>query len=130
MADLATLADIAAVGGVPVDVTSGSADGIRAGRLLALTSSAVLVFLESCGVEESDVSGENPTWSEHRRTALSAIVAEAAAKRLTVSAAPSTEPFVYGSPPWPQTVRLNKAEKRAIIDLVPITDDADSWFTP
>lgn len=131
MAVLAALDDLAGIGALPVDFDADSAEGVRGLDLLTKASAAVLVVLEDAGVDVDGIEElADLDWAEHRRTALSAIVAEIAAKRLTVSAAPSVDPFTYGSPPAPQTLKLNRWEQRAILNLIPITADADSWFTP
>lgn len=142
MVMLATLDDVAAVGGVPVDVEEDSSEAVRATRLLELVSGAVLVLLEGFDIVEADlvVDEEDPEWdgwAEHRRDALAGVVAEIASKRLNVSAAASVDP--YGVPnQGPMTIKLNRWEKRAIIDILPIVepeDDEDptgaaAWFEP
>lgn len=129
MAQLATLDDLAALGAIPVDAGPGSSHGARAVRLLELVSGAVLVLLDGFSIAESDIE----TWDEFRQDALAAIVAEIAAKRLNVSAAPSVDP--YGTTEGPQTLKLNRWEKRALIETLPLTvDDEDTgaavWYEP
>lgn len=127
---LATLADLAAIGAVPVDVDTESPEGVRAARLLELASGQVLTFLDGFTVTEAAI-GE---WDQFRQDALSAVVAEIASKRLTVSAAASVDP--YGLPAAPQTMKLNRWEKRAIIEILPVVDGegentvAGDWWEP
>jgi hypothetical protein len=141
MAQLATLDDVAAIGGLPTDATDDSPEAIRAERLLELVSGAVLVLLDGFGISEVDVLGDEEDeeligWEEFRRDALAGVVAEIAAKRLNVSAAASVDP--YATPQGPQTIKLNRWEKRAILDLLPveIPDDGEdatgaaAWFEP
>jgi hypothetical protein len=141
MAQLATLEDVAAIGGLPVDAAEDSPEVERATRLLELVSGAVLVFLDGFGVSEVDVLGDEDDeeligWAEFRRDALAGVVAEIASKRLNVSAAASVDP--YATPQGPQTIKLNRWEKRAILDILPVeTPDegedatgAASWFEP
>lgn len=129
MAELATLDDIAALGAVESDLSEDSDDGERATRLIQLASAEALAYLDGFDVDEEAIEG----WPEFRRDALSAVVAEIAAKRLNVAAAPSVDPYTYGSPAGPQTIRLNKAEKRALAELVPIDmddDESGGWWKP
>jgi hypothetical protein len=132
MAALATLADLAALGALPVDVGEDSSEAVRATRLLELVSGAVLTLLDGFAVTEAAVL----EWDEFRRDALAAVVAEIAAKRLNVSAASSVDP--YGTTEGPQTLKLNRWEKRALLELLPVveaTDDTDAsgaanWYMP
>lgn len=129
MAQLATLDDLAALGAVPVDTDPESSHGVRAVRLLELVSGAVLVLFDGFSIAEADIDG----WDEFRQDALAAIVAEIAAKRLNVSAASSVDP--YGTTEGPQTLKLNRWEKRALIETLPLTvDDEDTgaavWYEP
>jgi hypothetical protein len=110
---LASLVDLAALGGINVDWVAGDAKEQRASRLLDLASNLVLAYLDRFGVAEADIDG----WETFRQGALSAVVAEIAAKRLTVSAAASVDP--YGTPVGPQTLKLNRWEKEAIRELIP-----------
>lgn len=142
MAMLATLDDVAAVGGLPVDIGENSSEAVRATRLLELVSGAVLVLLEGFGIAEADVveDTDDPEWdgwAEHRRDALAGVVAEVAAKRLNVSAAASVDPYAVPTQ-GPMTLKLNRWEKRAILEVLPIDEPADgedstgaaSWFEP
>lgn len=126
MAQLATLADLAALGALPVDAGEESSEAVRATRLLELVSGAVLTLLDGFAVTESVIE----EWDEFRQDALAAVVAEIAAKRLNVSAASSVDP--YGTTEGPQTLKLNRWEKRAILDTLPIVEDsgASDWYTP
>lgn len=136
MATLASLDDLAALGAIPVDTDEASAHGVRAVRLLELVSGAVLVLLDGFGISATDVLGDDDEiegWPEFRRDALAVVVAEIAAKRLNVSAASSVDPF--GTTEGPQTLKLNRWEKRAIIETLPLSDGdeataAGDWFKP
>jgi hypothetical protein len=135
MAQLATLADVIALGALSTDADEDSPETVRATRLLELVSGAVLVFLDGFGIAEADVDG----WDEFRRDGLAGIVAEIAVKRLNVSAAPSVDPYGTSlTTGGPMTIKLNRWEKRAILDTLPVEtpdegDDATgaaSWFEP
>jgi hypothetical protein len=129
---LATLDDVAALGALPVDVDETSPEGVRAARLLELVSGRVLVFLDGFDIAEADVDG----WEEFRRDALSGIVAEVVAKRLNVAAAASVDP--YSTSEGPQTLKLNRWEKRELLNILPIDDasgdddptGAAAWYEP
>lgn len=111
---LATLDDITALGGIRGDASLTAAETERANRLLALASGLVLAYLDQFGVSETDVE----EWEEFRRTALAAIVAEVAVKRLNVAAAPNVDPYFAGAA-GTQTIKLNRWEQDAISDLLP-----------
>lgn len=130
---LASIEDLAAVGGVTVDVAASSPEGSRAFRLLELASGLVLSFLSRSGITEGDVD----EWEDFRRQALAAIVAEVAAKRLNVAAASNVDPYSLPNT-GPQTLKLNRWEQQAIRDLLPgevsgasmsfETERAHSWL--
>ena len=125
MTPLATLEDLAAVGGVPVDVDADAPEGVRATRLIELTTAQVLMFLDGFSVDADAVEA----WADERKAALAAIVAEIAAKRMNVSAGANVDPFVPSG--VPQTLKLNRWEKQAIKDLLPPNADGDMpWMDP
>jgi len=125
MAQLATLDDVAAVGGVAVDLDETSAEGVRAARLIELASGAVLTFFDGFNVAEADIE----EWDEFRKDALASLVAEIAVKRLNVSGAPNVDP--YTTDQGPQTLKLNRWEKRSLRDLVPPDEDDElEWVKP
>ena len=125
MAQLATLDDVAAVGGVTVDVDEDSVDGVRATRLIELASGAVLTFLDGYNFAEADIDG----WEDFRKDALATLVAEIATKRLNVSGAPNVDP--YSTDSGPQTLKLNRWEKQSLKDLLPANEDGDMpWVDP
>lgn len=125
MIDLTELRDVGALGGTEVDLEGeDSPDRERAERLITLASALVLSLLEDWDVTEDDIAA----WPESRVTALKALVGEIASKRLNVSAAPSVDP--YATPTGPQTIKLTPTERRAIVSLIPISDDHegdDRW---
>jgi hypothetical protein len=126
MATLASLADLAALGAIPIDADETSSAAVRATRLLELVSGSVLTMLDGFDVDEAAID----EWDEFRQDALAAVVAEIAAKRLNVSAASSVDP--YGTTEGPQTLKLNRWEKRAILDTLPVVEDsgASEWHKP
>lgn len=134
MVAFATLDDVAAVGGVPVDVDAESAEAVRASRLIELASAQILSFFDGFDVTEAMILGDEEIegWDEFRRDALAAITAEIAAKRMNVSAAASVDPYAVpmggGST---QTLKLNRWEKRALRDLLPPDEDDEMpWVEP
>ena len=125
MAELATLDDLAAVGGVPADAAADSPEGVRGARLIELASASVLMFLDGFSIDEDAVEA----WADLRKEALAGIVAEIAAKRMNVSAAANVDPFVPSGAP--QTLKLNRWEKRALRDLLPPDEDDEMpWVEP
>lgn len=128
MAAFATLDDVAAVGGVPVDVDEESAEAVRASRLIELASAQILSFFDGFDITEEAI-GE---WEEFRTVALAAITAEIAAKRMNVSAAASVDPYAAPlSGGGTQTLKLNRWEKRALRDLLPPDEDDEMpWVEP
>jgi len=85
---LATLEDLAALGAVPLNLNPADEESKRAERLLELASGQALAYLR---VDDEATFVASLTAAE--TTSLAAIVAEAAAARLNVSAAPSTDPY-------------------------------------
>lgn len=125
MASLATLEDVAAIGGVPVDFDEDSEEGVRAQRLIELASGAVLTYLDGFNIAEADIDD----WDQFRKDALATVVGEIAAKRMNVSGAPNVDP--YTTPVGPQTLKLNRWEKQALKDLLPANEDGDMpWNEP
>lgn len=109
---LATVDDLAALGGAQVDLSESSPHYARAARLLELAEGQVLAFLDHFGVSVEVVDG----WEAWRRDALSGVVAEIAVKRLQSPAAPNVDPYMVAPPP---TIKLNRWEQDALRDLLP-----------
>lgn len=109
---LATVDDLAALGGVQVDVSPTSPGYERALRLLELAEGQVLAFLDHFGVSVEVVDG----WEAWRKNALTGVVAEVAARRLQSPAAPGVDPYMVAPPP---TIKLNQWERDALRDLLP-----------
>lgn len=137
MTQLATLDDIAAVGGVTVDASADSPEGVRATRLLELASASILAFYDGFNLTEAMILGVEATdddeaivgWESFRLEALAAVTAEITAKRLNVSAAPSVDP--YTTPMGPQTLKLNRWEKQTLRELIPVNADGElEWVQP
>lgn len=104
---LATVDDLAALGAVPVDLEPNEERYVRAARLLDLASAQVVGYLGA--VDEAAVAA---AYTETQLTALAAVVAEMAARRISASAAPSSDYIVQmaGQP----SIRMNRGDRRAV----------------
>jgi len=103
---LAGLADLAAIGAVPVDLAPTDERVGRAVRLIELASAQVVAYLAA-----DDEDAVTSAYSAAQLTALAAVVAEMAARRLSASAAPSTE---YFAQPFQPSIRMTRGDRIAV----------------
>lgn len=106
---LATLDDLSALGALRVNEARGEAVIVRATRLLELASAQVCAYLQQANEATLLAALSTP-----QQTALAAVVAEIAGRRLNVSAAPSSDFYPDGS----SSIKLNRWDLRAIDDIV------------
>lgn len=109
MATLAQLEDLVAIGALRADEASTTERYGRAARLLELASAQVVAYIDPEAVDEAAVIAG---LTSPQKSALAAIVAELAGRRLNASAAPSNE---YGVPEagW-SSIRMTRADCRAV----------------
>ena len=108
---LATLDDLRAIGALAEGVAWDHPDALRAVRLLELAEAQCLSHLRRTAVEVS-------AWPDADRLTLTMIVAELAARRITVSAAKATNQYSDGSPHPYVNGMLSRGDRRAL-DRIP-----------
>ncbi len=109
---LATANDLAALGALAVNLPQSDPQAERAETLLTMAQNLALSYLR---ITEADVAA----WPAETRGRMTVWIAEKAATRLNVSAAPNVDP--YGTPPANRSMMLNRWEKE---DLRSIAADA------
>jgi hypothetical protein len=108
---LATLADLSALGAVPIGTDESSDLGARAVRLLELASASVASYARTT---ETLIDA----WSDEAKTTLAAITAEIAARRLTSPAAPTSEQLLEA--PSFMSMRLTRSDKAALDEIAEV----------
>ena len=110
---LATLDDLRALGALAANTAPSSPTEDRAYRLLELASAQVCLYLRT---DEDTIGADTDTWTETKLTVLAVVTAEVAARRMNVSAAPSSDP--YGPPDGMLTLKLNRNDMRTLDRLI------------